>query len=165
MNTQNKGEAIVLIVCGKMGSGKSTVCKELLEQSELDGVIYDPRNEYDEESNTVFRSYKTFKKFLSEGNIESSFILIEEATPFVMSFSKDSDLLELIISVRHSRNIITFCFHDLSFPPYILRIATHICLLPTNDYAEWVEKNRPSLYKHFLKTEQFRPIWIDLNEN
>ena len=141
------GENIIII--GRQGSGKTPITKQLMEKSGYQNkVVFDYRGEYGEDV-TVYKTFAGIKPKLPY--LRGCFIVIEEATAFVNSF-KSLELTDLMVGIQHNKNICVWIFHSLAdTPPFILRLARYIILLPTNDDPEKVKTSRPFFYPYLQK--------------
>lgn len=168
-NTNKPKLGYVIDIIGRQGSGKTVVIKREAQESGFDNIVaYDPRKEYNEESNypisaSVFYSLIAFKNFCKTA--KNCFIICEEATGFVNSF-KDMEFTDFLIAVQHNCNVIAFVFHSLSdTPAYILRLSRFVILLKTNDEPEVIKTARPKFYPFLLQSrETGEDIYIDVNE-
>ncbi len=156
---------VATIVLGQQGAGKSPLVKEFANNSGMKNIIvFDPNREYDKNKYTVFYDFKTFKKYMTE--IKNSFIIFEEASVFLSSFS-DIELKQMLVGVEHNRNVIFFLFHGLRYvPPYLTDLVRFHILLPTRDTLEYTIKQRPfyaPFYEEMQSSNSYKPYIIDTN--
>lgn len=122
-------KAVILVA--QTGQGKSTYCKNLLQQINKPKLINDVNGEYPE-----FKAgYLPIDEFLKKANkANNTVIVFEEATIFFSTKSNDAQMRELLVRKRHTNNFIILIFHSLrSIPLYILELCNYMVLFKTND--------------------------------
>jgi DNA helicase HerA-like ATPase len=160
--------ALVTIVCGGQGVGKTTFVKNSLYDKRRT-VILDVNNEYtDLESHGSKRVTKDFRDALENiKNLNGISLVVEEATVFFSNRKYDDNLQEMIIRKRHQKNDIFLIYHSLGdIPDYLLRIADFLVLFKTKDNQTHVEdkyryypelksayytvRNQKNIHKYFV---------------
>lgn len=125
-----------IAVIGATGTGKTTVCKKMLQLSGKEPFIYDVNNEYG--SNKLIK-INDFLQIATEK--KNSFILFEEATIFFSHAGRTDEIMNLLVRKRHTQNVICLVFHSLrSMPLYILDMIDLIILFKTVENKGVIEK-------------------------
>lgn len=148
----------VIIICGYTGAGKSPMVHTIIEDSGISNlIVHDLQGEYDPNRFTIFRDYGNFRKIFNVA--ENSALIVEEATPFLNSFTEE-EMVKQLISVEHRHNLIIFCLHSMmDIPPYVLRFSHWCILLDTADDLKKIKNQRPQLYEYALLQ---KPQFINL---
>src|SRR5512135_2208248 len=105
---------IASICIGKRGCGKTTLSKKLLENRPkgIPVLIYDVNKEYKDYYPEPLIPFQEFLIKLSDESLENTYILIEEATIFFSTHSREQDMIHALTIARHTGNIIQLNFHS-----------------------------------------------------
>lgn len=164
------------LVVGKKKTGKTTWVKDrakkLSENLGFPVYVFDPNLHYGE-----FLQYGETKKidsFLSfVATKKNSIIIMEEATIFFASNSKQEDLQSLMVRCRHQNNFLFLCFHSLrSVPTWCLDLADAIRIGKTNDTLQVLKKfeglegieNAFREVNYFRVNDKYASVFISLND-
>lgn len=139
------------IIVGMTGTGKTTEAKKLMRKfPKFKKRIFDFQQEY---------GYPRMSKneFMAEAlKSKGSFILFEEATIFFRTKYTSDDVIELLVSKRHDKNVIVFIFHGLRFIPNdILSLIDYVFIKKTNDNPSYIDKkfqDYPSILRGYYKS-------------
>lgn len=150
----------VILIVGRQGSGKTPVARRLAMDSNFKNrVVLDVNKEYDSDEFTVFYNFENYRRFLNIAR--NSFLITEEATIF-LSGQKEADIAQSVVRIQHANNVLVFLFHSLmDAPPYLLRLAEFMILLPTNDDPEIIKRQRPKFFQYLNSSED---VYINLSK-
>lgn len=165
-----------ILVVGRKKTGKTTYVKERVKKlsSSLNFPVYvfDPNLHY-AEFNQFGESKKidNFLAFISSK--KNSIIVLEEATIFFASNSKQEDLQSLMVRCRHQNNFLFLCFHSLrSLPTWCIDLADAIRISKTNDTLQVLKKfeglqgieDAFREVNYFRVNDRFASVFISLND-
>lgn len=139
------------ICVGRRKTGKTTFAKKLLDESQQPIVVYDVNNEYKDYYN---KKLVDFDVFLDEiVTLRHHYILMEEATIFFDTASKQKEMKNLLVRARHTGNIIHLNFHSFSsVPRSIYTLLDYVTVFKTNDSEEALKRfDSPILTQTYLK--------------
>ena len=124
----------VIVICGSRKRGKTTIVKKIISGVK-DPLIFDPNNEYGE----PYISVTDFIKKAQEAKNKT--IIFEEATGFFSTTKNIDKMLEILIRVRHTNNLIVFVYHSLNrIPMYLFEQTSLLILKKTNDTEANIKK-------------------------
>lgn len=129
--------AKAILVVGRTKSGKTTAVKKILSALNMRKEIYDVQREYN-----TGKPLPDMEDFLNlAAGLTETCIVFEEATIFFSNRGDEKVLKRILVSKRHTRNIIILCFHSLrSVPTYIFDLTDFYVLHKTNDNVRLIEK-------------------------
>ena len=142
------------ICVGRRKTGKTTFSKKLLDETEQPIVVYDVNNEYKDYYN---KKLVDFDVFLDEiVHLRHHYILMEEATIFFDTASKQKEMKNLLVRARHTGNVIHLNFHSFSsVPRSIYTLLDYVTVFKTNDSEEALNRfDSPILTQTFLKVRK-----------
>lgn len=142
-----------IINVGMTGQGKSMFNKRFIKGRKC--FVFDVQNEYNDLS-TNWNATRARcldldeKKFvLACKNKRSTVCIFEEATGFFEG-KLDKEVRRVVLSKRHTQNVLIFCFHSISaIPPRLMQLANFVVLFKTGDEPYQVEQKFPSLLKPY----------------
>lgn len=149
----------LILVFGATGQGKSTWVKNYIANSPC--LVFDYQNEYTDLQMTDLtsagitpraRMLPDAKNFV-EGIKKrvNTAVVWEEATGFLIGRLK-SELIQLVLSKRHTNNTFIFVFHAIHrTPSQLLEFANFIVVFPTLDQPKNVLDKTPYLMPAFQK--------------
>lgn len=144
-----------IIVVGMTGQGKSHFTKEFIRERNCH--VFDVQNEYHDlslnpASNRSRHTAMNEMQFINEcARRRQTVCVFEEATGFLEG-KTSKELRRLVLSKRHTENVMIFCFHSLSsIPPRLMQLCNYVKLFKTVDEPYQVESKFPSLYPYYLQ--------------
>ena len=127
---------MIIIIVGGTGTGKTTLCKEIITNYETKNrYILDFNNEYANLKNKYTKLFNDYDIFIEKlPAFQNSYILIDEASIYFNSHRYSNILLSKLVKHRHDKNIILLCFHSLRLvPKYVNDFCNYIIIKKTND--------------------------------
>lgn len=124
-----------ICVIGGSGRGKSTWIKDFISDVPPENIlINDVNGEYG-------FTYSPLKDFVQKANkVTNKIVIFEEATIFFKGKSA-SDMTEILVRSRHTKNFIILVFHSLrSIPADIFELIDSFIIFPTVERPDLVEK-------------------------
>lgn len=147
-----------ILAVGMTGQGKSQFVKSYIKGRKC--FVFDVQNEYlDLSLNPMADRARDCsmneKKFIEACNKKKNTVCVfEEATGFFEG-KTSAEMRRLILSKRHTGNVIILCFHSISaIPPRIVQFTNFVVLYKTNDEDYQVLNKYPSLYSHFMEVKK-----------
>lgn len=143
-----------IIVVGMTGQGKSSFVKSYIKGRACH--VFDVQNEYNDLSTDPRATRSRHlalkeKQFVKECAARLNTICVfEEATGFLEG-RLDPELRRVVLSKRHTGNVLVFCFHSIaSIPPRLMQLCNYVVMFKTTDEPYQVESKFPSLYPYYL---------------
>lgn len=145
------------IFVGATGAGKSTLIKRLISRVNVERLhVYDINDEYKLGDYADLPDMKDFLNLAT--SLRSSVIVFEDATVFFSNRGRDAQMVKLLVSKRHRKNVILLAFHSIRDIPFnIYNLCNGIFVCKTNDTADLVEKRIPGLFEAFEKVRDGAP--------
>ena len=146
-----------IVIIGMTGQGKSEVVKKYIKGKNC--LVFDVQNEYNLSTDNSLSRSKDIdldeKGFVEKVKGKKNTVCVfEEATGFYEG-RLDRDMRRIILSKRHTGNVLMFCFHSISsVPPRLMQLTDFVILFKTVDEPYQVESKFPSLYSHYLKVKR-----------
>lgn len=157
---------IASICVGRRGSGKTTVTKNLLDQTKLPIVVYDINQEYRKYYPEKFVDFDVFLDKIID--LRTHYIVIEEATIFFQKASHEKTMTNLLVRARHTGNIIQLNFHSwYTVPKNIYTLLNYVIVFKTNDAVKNLDRfESPTLLETFQEVQnsndEYKNVTIDL---
>lgn len=132
---------IVTVCIGQRGCGKTTLSKKLLDQrpKNMPVLIYDVNQEYGRYYDQPLEEIDDFMPKISDPELGSHFILLEESTIFFSTHRRDQDMVHALVVSRHTGNVVQMNFHSfLSLPKYIYTLTDYVIVFKTHDTEKMV---------------------------
>lgn len=148
------GKCVVIV--GNTGTGKTTLLKKIIDNSQQLKFIYDVNNEY---SCIGAKKEVSFKDFLMEATKKrNTLICFEEATIFFRHAKNSEEILNLLVRKRHTQNNIILNFHAIhQIPLFVFDFVNFLILKKTNDHEKNIQK--------FLEREDFAEAYEDVKNS
>lgn len=149
-----------VVLVAEMGRGKSTEAKNIVESFlHKDLYVYDVQGQYKQYPNNKIKGLPTMEQFLQiVESVKNSVIVFEEATIFFSNKGRVEEIINLLVSNFHSKNVIVFIFHSLrSVPVEIMDYIHFLHLWHTNDRVTLIRnkfKDDPYLLEVFNSVEE-----------
>ena len=143
--------AKAILVIGRTKSGKTTAVKKIAAKTGLSLAVYDVQNEYN-----TGKPLPDIEDFLNEvSQLRRTCIVFEEATIFFSNRGDEKTLKKILVSKRHTGNVVILCFHSLrSVPTYVFDLSDFYVLHKTNDNVRLVETK----FEGMQIVEDFRAV-------
>lgn len=159
----------VVLLIGKMHTGKTPKVKQLVESNDLKRLVLDVREEYPITYSKVIPSdfenkEEAAKYFMRKAETaEDSNIVIEEATAFFNGYN-DKQLMYFVTGIEHNHCVGYFCFHSIKKTPQtLIDLCEFIVLYKTGESLSTVIK-KDARFKHFYlkqkKLKAHQPVYI-----
>jgi len=147
-----------ILVIGMTGQGKSYFVKEYIKNRRC--YVNDVQNEYSDLSTNPMAERARDCSMNEENFIKTcekkrnTILVFEEATGFFEG-KTSKEMRRIILSKRHTGNVVILCFHSISaVPPRMMQFTNFVILYKTNDEEYQVLKKYPSLYPHFMEVKK-----------
>lgn len=144
-----------ILAIGMTGQGKSGFVKKMIAGRACH--VFDVQNEYSDLSlnfmaarsrNTSLNEKQFIKECLQRTN---SVLVFEEATGFFEG-RLQPEVRRIVLSKRHTKNVLIFCFHSISsVPPRLMQFTNIVVLFKTLDEPYQVENKFPTLLPYYNK--------------